>query len=75
MIERMGVQHRGSQMSTPKSKKSAAVTAKAVQPAKSAKPAPKAVPSTASKPGAKPTPGASRPVAPVVGKAAQPSQH
>ena len=55
-------------MSTPKSKKSAAVTAKAVQPAKSAKPAPKAVPSTASKPGAKPTPGASRPVAPVVGK-------
>ena len=55
-------------MSTPKSKKSAAVTAKAVQPAKSAKPAPKAVPSTASKPGAKPTPGASRPAAPVASK-------
>ena len=55
-------------MSTPKSKKSAAVTAKTVQTAKSAKPAPKAVPTNASKPGAKPTPGASRPVAPVVGK-------
>ena len=55
-------------MSTPKSKKSAAVTAKAVQPAKSAKPAPKAVPSTASKPVAKPTPGASRPAAPVASK-------
>ena len=55
-------------MSTPKSKKSAAVTAKTVQPAKSAKPAPKAVSTTAGKPGAKPTAGASRPVAPVVGK-------
>ena len=56
-------------MSTPKSKKSVAVTtAKAVQPVKSAKPAPKAVPSTASKPGAKPTPGASRPAAPVASK-------
>jgi len=55
-------------MSTPKSKKSVAVTAKTVQPAKSAKPAPKAVPTNASKPGAKPTPGASRPVALVVGK-------
>ena len=56
-------------MSTPKSKKSVAVTtAKAVQPVKSAKPAPKAVPSTASKPGAKPAAGASRPVAPVASK-------
>ena len=55
-------------MSTPKSKKSAAVTAKTVQPAKSAKPAPKAVSTTAGKPSAKPTAGASRPVAPVVGK-------
>ena len=57
-------------MSKPKPKKSAAVTAKAVQPAKSAKPVPKAVPSTASKPGAKPTPGPSRPVAPVASKSA-----
>ncbi|MCX7234298.1 MAG: RNA polymerase sigma factor RpoD, partial [Burkholderiales bacterium] len=56
-------------MSTPKSKKSVAVTtAKAVQPVKSAKPALKAVPSTASKTGVKPAAGASRPVAPVARK-------
>ena len=56
-------------MSTPKSKKSVAVTtAKAVQPVKSAKPAPKAVPSTVSKPSAKPAAGASRPVATVASK-------
>ena len=56
-------------MSTPKSKKSVAVTtAKAVQPVKSAKPAPKAVPSTVSKPSAKPAAGTSRPVVPVASK-------